>query len=66
MTTLQDMPDEILGSIFLFVNSETLMRSVPDVCRKWREVCKTLSGVHLKVDRRDDENGWLAHVASCS
>ena len=41
------VPDELLEIIFAFLGPKTLMITVPQVCRQWRQVCQGLVGVHL-------------------
>ena len=44
------IPDEILGVILAALNymdNKTLLVNVPQVCRRWREACKIVEGVHF-------------------
>ena len=41
------IPTELLCIIFLLVDAKTLMRTIPQVCKLWRNVCQELDGVHL-------------------
>jgi hypothetical protein len=43
------LEDNLLEIIFAFLDPKTLMITVPQVCRQWRQVCQGLVGVHLDL-----------------
>jgi hypothetical protein len=38
-TTIAEMPDEILLKVLSLLFGMTLMRSAPQVCKRWRKLC---------------------------
>ena len=44
---IQVVPDEILLKVLSLVYGKTLMCAVPQVCKKWREMCIKIKNVHL-------------------
>jgi hypothetical protein len=48
-TNMDALPDELLLHIFTFVESQTLITSVPGVCRRWRSLCGDTPAVLLDL-----------------
>lgn len=46
-TTIEVLPDEILLKVLTLLFGMTLMRSVPQVCKRWRKLCPEIKDVHL-------------------
>ena len=41
------IPDELLLKVLSLLFGKTLMRSAPQVCKRWRKPCLKIKNVHL-------------------
>ena len=46
-TAIEALPDEILLKVLSLLFGETLMRSAPQVCKRWRKLCPEIKNVNL-------------------
>jgi hypothetical protein len=60
-TTVGALPDELLLHVFTFVDSETLITSVPGVCRRWRSLCGDTPAVLLDLSFLKDGAPLVVH-----
>ena len=44
---IEVLPDEILLKVLSLLFGTTLMRSAPQVCKRWRKLCPEIKNVHL-------------------
>ena len=69
-TPMEHLPDEMLLDIFARLDTETLLKVVPAVCRRWRAVHVQTRNVHLdlrfippggalRLHIRDESTAWM-------
>ena len=49
------VPDEVLCIVFTYLDTKTLLITVPQVCRPWRNLCQELGGVELDFSQFGDQ-----------
>eukprot|EP00035_Acanthoeca_spectabilis_P015590 m.311932 g.311932 ORF g.311932 m.311932 type:complete len:426 (+) comp16393_c0_seq1:338-1615(+) len=47
--TIDALPQELLAAVLHWVDSPTLLGAVPRVCRRWRDVRRLMTDVHLHI-----------------
>lgn len=57
-TTIAEMPDEILLKVLSLLFGMTLMRSAPQVCKRWRKLCPEIKNVHLDFSWWGEKDEW--------
>ena len=57
-TTIAEMPDEILLKVLSLLFGMTLMRSAPQVCKRWRKLCPSIKNVHLDFSWWGEKDEW--------
>ena len=60
--SMEQLGDDVLCVIFTFLDPKTLMITVPQVCKHWRNACKQVSYVHLDFQWRAREKAIPVEV----